>query len=186
MLSARLFSALHSAIDRFSFSFFGKTVIRKTGNLSLCQIYTTRAPPLFPVPLRATRTFRNPPVPRMTFSTFRVCRNQRDDVRTLFLAKQLVGNSEISRRLDHRLHSVVCTPLDTLGSRENCVPLDTSMLTFEDKERCIGKPRTKGAFRKSPVSVLPGLSDLQYDLAGLVWCARKHALRLARLRKRQD
>ncbi len=28
--------------------------------------------------------------------------------------------------------------------------------------------------------------DLQYDLAGLVWCAGKHALRLARLRKRQD
>ena len=32
---------------------------------------------------------------------------------------------------------------------------------------------------------LPG-PNLQYDLARLVWCARKHALRLARLRKRQD
>ena len=35
-------------------------------------------------------------------------------------------------------------------------------------------------------SVLLRVPDLQYDLAGLVWCARKHALRLARLRKRQD
>ena len=60
------FSALRSAIDKFSFSFFGKTVIRKTGNFSLRQIYTTRAPPLFPIPLRATRAFRNPPVPRIT------------------------------------------------------------------------------------------------------------------------
>ena len=37
------FSALRSAIDKFSFSFFGKTAMRKTGNLSLRQIYTTRA-----------------------------------------------------------------------------------------------------------------------------------------------
>jgi|GEM_PF-5290451 len=37
--------------------------------------------------------------------------------------------------------------------------------------------------RKQP---LPRLPDLKYDLAGLVWGARKHALRLARLRKRQD
>src|SRR5580698_8167963 len=66
MLLARVLSALRSAIDRFSFSFFGKTVIRKTGNFSLRQIYTIRAPPLFPIPLRATRTFRNPPVPRIT------------------------------------------------------------------------------------------------------------------------
>ncbi len=28
--------------------------------------------------------------------------------------------------------------------------------------------------------------DLQYDLAGFVGCARKHALRLTRLRKQQD
>jgi len=35
-------------------------------------------------------------------------------------------------------------------------------------------------------SVLLRVPDLQYDLAGLVWCARKHALRLARLRKRED
>jgi FHS family L-fucose permease-like MFS transporter len=31
----------------------------------LRQIYTTRAPLLFPIPLRATRAFRNPPVPRI-------------------------------------------------------------------------------------------------------------------------
>ncbi len=35
-------------------------------------------------------------------------------------------------------------------------------------------------------SVLLRVPDLQYDLSGLVWCARKHALRQARLRKRQD
>jgi hypothetical protein len=34
-------------------------------------------------------------------------------------------------------------------------------------------------------SVLLQLPDLQDDLAGLVGCARKHFLRLARLRKRQ-
>jgi len=45
-----------------------------------------------------------------------------------------------------------------------------------------GKPWTDGTL---PIS-MNGLPDLQYDLAGLVWCARKHALRLARLRKRQD
>ena len=69
ILLARVLSALRSAMDRFSFSFFGKTAIRKTGNLSLRQIYTTRAPPLFPIPLRATRTFRNPPVPRRSVRT---------------------------------------------------------------------------------------------------------------------
>lgn len=36
------------------------------------------------------------------------------------------------------------------------------------------------------VLLLRRVPDLQYDLAGLVWCARKHALRLARLRKWQD
>jgi hypothetical protein len=36
------------------------------------------------------------------------------------------------------------------------------------------------------VLLLLRVSDLQYDLAGLVWCARKHALRMACLRKRQD
>src|SRR5580704_18554472 len=104
MLLARVLSALRSAMDRFSFSFFGKTVIRKTGNLSLRQIYTTRAPPLFPIPLRATRTFRNPPVPRIRSPTFRVSRNQCHDVRALLLAKELIGHREVSRRLDNRLH----------------------------------------------------------------------------------
>src|SRR6266481_6768231 len=46
--------------------FFGKTVMRKAGNLSLRQMYTTRAPPLLPIPERDTRTFRNPPVPDIT------------------------------------------------------------------------------------------------------------------------
>jgi hypothetical protein len=37
--------------------------------------------------------------------------------------------------------------------------------------------------RKSALLRVP---DLQDDLAGLVGCARKHGLRLARLRKRQE
>ena len=36
------------------------------------------------------------------------------------------------------------------------------------------------------VLLLLRVSDLQYDLAGIVWYACKHPLRLARLRKRQD
>jgi hypothetical protein len=83
----------------FSFSFFGKT-----GNLSLRQIYTTRAPPLSPIPLRATRTFRNPPVPRIRSPHSGSAATQCHDVRTLLLAKELVGNREVSRRLDNRLH----------------------------------------------------------------------------------
>src|SRR6266446_10982949 len=99
ILLARVLSALRSAMDRFSFSFLGKTAIRKTGNLWLRQIYTTRAPPLFPIPWRATRTFRNPPVPVPPIgnqhSTFRVSRNQYYDVRALLLAKELLGNREV-------------------------------------------------------------------------------------------
>src|SRR5260370_13116084 len=118
ILLARVVSAFRSAMDRFSCSFFGKTAIRKTGNLWLRQIYTPRAPPLFPIPWRATRTFRNPPVPvpRISdhLSTFRVSRNQCHDVRTLLLAKELVVNLERSSRLAHRLDIALvlhCTPL---------------------------------------------------------------------------
>ena len=35
-------------------------------------------------------------------------------------------------------------------------------------------------------SALLRVPDLQDDLAGHVWCARKHGLRLARLQERQD
>src|SRR5258707_2229748 len=48
-------------------------------------------------------------------STFWVSRNECYDVRTLLLAKELVGNCEISRRLDNRLHKLSCTPLDTMS-----------------------------------------------------------------------
>ena len=92
-------------------------MIRKTGNFPLRQIYTTRAPPLFPIPLRATRDLSKPARSTNQISTFRVCRNERHDVRPLLLAKELVGNCEISGRLDNRLHIFVCTPLDTLESR---------------------------------------------------------------------
>ncbi len=131
ILVARVLSALRSAMDRFSFSFFGKTAIRKTGNLSLRQIYTTRAPPLFPIPWRATRTFRNPPVPvpRISdqLSTFWVSRNPCYDVRTLLLAEELVGNREVSRRLDHRLHNSLVLHW-TPSVKSNCMPLDTNRL----------------------------------------------------------
>src|SRR5579864_4433793 len=53
--------------------------------------------------------------PSDQISTFWVCRNERHDVRTLLLAKELVGNCEIARRLDNRLHSLSCTPLDTMN-----------------------------------------------------------------------
>ena len=35
-------------------------------------------------------------------------------------------------------------------------------------------------------AICPSQPDLEDDLAGLVGCARKHGLRLARLRKRQE
>ena len=47
--------------------------------------------------------------------------------------------------------------------------------------------QNRGQTERSPISINgQRLPDLQYDLAGLVWCARKHALRLSRLRKWQD
>ena len=39
--------------------------------------------------------------------------------------KELVGNGEVSGRLDNRLHNFFCTPLDTM-SQGNCMPLDTN------------------------------------------------------------
>jgi hypothetical protein len=47
-------------------------------------------------------------------STFRVRRYQRHNVRAFLLAKEFVGNGEISRRLDNRLYRFICTPMDTL------------------------------------------------------------------------
>src|ERR1019366_5584629 len=41
-VKTRFFRALRSALVRLAFLFFGKTVIRKAGNLSLRQRYTTR------------------------------------------------------------------------------------------------------------------------------------------------
>src|SRR5271168_4658565 len=111
-------------MDRFSFSFFGKTVVRKTGSLSLRQIYTTRAPPLFPMPLRATRTFRNPPVPRIK-SPHSGSAATSATMSALFLAKEFVGNREVSRRLDHRLHNFLVLHW-TPSVKYKCVPLDTN------------------------------------------------------------
>src|SRR5258708_37083171 len=96
---------VRSAIDKFSFSFFGKTVIRTTGHLSLRQIYTTRAPPLFPHSFACDPDLSKSARSTDQVSTFWVSRNECYDVRTLLLAKELVGNCEISRRLDDRLDS---------------------------------------------------------------------------------
>src|SRR5947209_5521775 len=103
-------------MDRFSFSFFGKTVMRKTGSLSLRQRHTTRAPPLshsFPCHPDLSKSASSAD----QVSTFRVSRNECHDVRTLLLAKKLVDNREVSRRLDNRLHNSICTPLDTMSQR---------------------------------------------------------------------
>ena len=50
-----------------------------------------------------------------------------------------------------------------------------------DPRQLPGEPQS--SLRGSGLLRVPDLED---DLAGLVWCARKHALRLACLRKRQD
>src|SRR6266404_4855069 len=47
--------------------------------------------------------------------TFRVSRNQCYDVRTLLLAKELVGNREVSRRLDNRRHNSLVLHWTPLG-----------------------------------------------------------------------
>jgi hypothetical protein len=124
ILLARVLSALRSAMDRFSFSFLGKTAIRKTGNLSLRQIYTTLAPPLSPFPAC------DPDLSKSARSThqvsaFRVSRNQCYDVRTLLLAKEFVGNREVSRRFDNRLHNSLVLHW-TPSVKYNCMPLDTT------------------------------------------------------------
>jgi hypothetical protein len=82
---------LRSAIERFSFSFFGKTAIRKTGNLSLRQIYTTRAPPLFPHSFTCDPDLAKSAGSTDHVSTLRVSRNERHDIRTLLLAKELLA-----------------------------------------------------------------------------------------------
>ena len=58
-------------------------------------------------------------------STFWVSRNQCHDVRTLPLAKELVGNREVSRRLDNRLHNSLVLHW-TPCVKQNCAPLDTN------------------------------------------------------------
>src|SRR5208282_2449418 len=68
-------------------------------------------------------------------TSFRVCRYERHDVRPLLLVKELVGDGEISRRLDDRLHSFLCTPLDTITSRRMCVPVDTGLALVMREER---------------------------------------------------
>src|SRR5215469_9623038 len=54
--------------------------------------------------------------------TFWVGCNECHEIRTLVLAKEFVGNGEVRRRLDNRLHNFSCTPLDTI-SQDNCVRL---------------------------------------------------------------
>ena len=74
------------------------------------------------------------------------------------------------------LHGIPCIgglyiSLDSNGENGSLFALRSSFAAIHTKPRR---------------SVLLRVPDLQYDLAGLVGCARKHALRLARFRKRQD
>jgi len=86
ILSARFLSAFRSAIDKFSFSFFGKTVIRKTGKSLVAPRYTQPERRRFP-------PFRDADFSKSTsstdhVSTFRVSRSECHDIRTLLLAKK--------------------------------------------------------------------------------------------------
>jgi len=74
------------------------------------------------------------------------------------------------------LHGIACigglyTRFDSNGETGSLFDLQSSFAAIHPKPR------------RSVMLLIP---DLHYDLAGLVGCARKHALRLARLRKRQD
>src|SRR5580704_761589 len=48
---------------------------------------------------------------------------------------------KISRRLDNR-HSLICTPLDTLWPRNDCVPLDTNGLLSIMQRPYFSRPTT--------------------------------------------
>ncbi len=115
-------------MDRFSFSFLGKTAIRKTGNSLVVPDIHHPGPTPFPHSLACnpdlSKSARSVLRIRDHVSTFWVSRNQCHDVRTLLLAKELVGNREAGRRLDNLHNSLVLhwTP----SVKYNCMPLDTN------------------------------------------------------------
>jgi hypothetical protein len=118
-------------MDRFSFSFLGKTAIRKTGNSLVVPDIHHPGPTPFPHSLACnpdlSKSARSVLRIRDHVSTFWVSRNQCHDVRTLLLAKELVGNREVSRRFDNRLHNSLVLHW-TPSVKYNCMPLDTNVL----------------------------------------------------------
>jgi hypothetical protein len=64
-------------------------------------------PAAFPHPFTRDSDLAKPARSTDHLSTFRVSRNQCHDVSTLLLAKELIGNREVGRRLDNRLHNSI-------------------------------------------------------------------------------
>ena len=87
-----------------------------------------------------------------------------------------------------------CSDRKRISSQQQDVP-DTALLRGGLRFYCLAESLPDELAQDSVLgelqtllrrSVLLRVPDLQDDLAGLVGCARKHVLRLARLRKRQD
>jgi hypothetical protein len=104
-------------------------VIRKTGNLWLRQIYTTRAPPLFPHSFACNPDLSKSAVLRIR-SHILDQKHRCQDVRTLLLAKKLVGYGEVSSCFDNCLHSLLCS----IGHHQ-------ASTIVESEEWCSGKIR---------------------------------------------
>jgi hypothetical protein len=123
---ARVLSALRSAMDRFSFSFFRKNRNKKNRKSLIAPDIHNPPPTAFPHSLARDPNLSKSARSTNQVSTLRVSRNQRYDVRTLLLAKELVGNREVSRRLDNRLHNPLVLHW-TPSVKQDCVPLDTTV-----------------------------------------------------------
>jgi len=109
ILLARARSALRSAwSSRYGQVFFlilGKNRNKKNRKSLVAPYIHNPGPTAFPHSSACdpdlSKSARSP----YQVSTFWVSRNQCNDVSTLILAKELVGNREVGRRLDNRLHN---------------------------------------------------------------------------------
>src|SRR5262249_38697469 len=120
ILSARFFSALRSAIDKFSFSFFGKNRDQKNREPLVAPDIHNPRPAALPHSFATPPDLPKPARPANHVPTLWVGCNECHDIRRLVLAKEFVGNGEVRRRLDNRLHNFSCSPLDTISQRELC------------------------------------------------------------------
>src|SRR5208337_531329 len=105
MSSARFLRALRSAFVKLAFWFFGKTATRKTGNLSLRQMYNYTRPAalahVLPRPANLAKSART----RHDIAALGVRCNHCHNVRTLLLAEELSSSREVRRCFDNGLHS---------------------------------------------------------------------------------